>query len=140
DNSLFVGADNGKVACLDTRDGTEKWTYTASGAVETTPALYSNRIIVGSDDGTVYVLNKYSGKEAWEYEPGYYLFDSAFKSSPIAYGNMVYIGGNDGYLYSMNVDKKSGPISDFAYYLVGVFIVLVAALIVVRKLIGRRKK
>jgi hypothetical protein len=53
---------------------------------------------------------------------------------------MAYMGSNDGYLYALNIDKKSAPTSIFAYYIVGGAIVLIAVLIVLRKLGGRKKK
>jgi outer membrane protein assembly factor BamB len=140
DNSLFIGADNGKVACVDTRNGTEKWVVEGLGAVKSTAALLDNKIVFGSDDGTVYILNKYTGKEEWTYNPGYYLMNAPFESSPVVYGNMIYIGGNDGYLYALKNDKESGPISIFAYYIGGAIVVILALLVGLRAIRGRKKK
>ncbi len=140
DNSLFIGADNSKVACLDTRNGTEKWTYNAGGAVKSTPAIIKNNITFGSDDGSVYVINKYTGNEEWKYNPGYYVMNAPFQSSPVTFGNMIYIGGNDGYLYALKNDKQSGPTSIFVYYIGGAVIVIIALLLGLRSVRGKKKK
>jgi outer membrane protein assembly factor BamB len=68
--------------CLDTRNGAEKWSYNASGAVKTSAAVVDNKIVFGSDGGTVYIVNKYNGNLEWNYNPGYGIINQAIQSSP----------------------------------------------------------
>jgi eukaryotic-like serine/threonine-protein kinase len=140
DNSLFIGADNGKVACLDTRNGAEKWVHNVTGAVKSTPALLGNKIVFASDGGTVYIVNKFTGNEDWSYNPGFGIINAAFTSSPVTYGNMIYIGANDGSLYALNNDKKSAPTAIYIYYIVVAVVIIIAFLLLLRMIRNRRKE
>ena len=108
-------------------------------AIESTAAISGNRTVFGCDNGNVYILNKYSGNVEWTFDPGYYLFNAPFRSSPAANGNMTYIAGNDGYLYALNIEKQSNATPIFLYYIIGIVIVVVAALIALRRIMSRRK-
>jgi outer membrane protein assembly factor BamB len=138
DNTLFVGSDNGNFTALDMRDGTLKWSVN-TGNVESTAALMGDNVVVTSTSGTVYVLNKFSGKEEWSYMPGYYIFNSPL-SSPIVYGDDILAGDNNGNMYSLDFSRKTGPVSNYLYYVAAIVIVIIGGLIGVRALRNRRKK
>lgn len=85
------------------------------------------------------MLNKYSGKEDWAYSPGYYLFNTQITSSPAVYGDDIYVGASDGYIYALDSEKKSGPTSQYLYYIIGIIVLIILALMALR-LIARRRK
>ena len=47
---LNIGADDGKVFCLDASTGSKIWNYTTGGAVFFSAAVIDGRVYVGSDD------------------------------------------------------------------------------------------
>ena len=97
-----------------------------------------DNIVVTSDSGTIYVLNKFSGKEEWSYMPGYYLFNSPL-SSPIVYGDDIFVGDNNGNMYALDFSRKTGPVSNYLYYMVAIVVVIIGGLLAVRVLRNRRK-
>lgn len=138
DNTLFVGSASGNFTALDMRDGKLKWSID-TGKVESTAALMGDNIVVTSNSGTVHVLNKFSGKEEWSYMPGYYLFNSPL-SSPIAYGNDILVGDNNGDLYSLDFSRKTGPVSNYLYYVAAIVVVIIVGLIGIRMFRNKRRK
>ena len=134
DNSVFVGSDEGNMTCLDTRDGTVKWSHSVGDKVQSTPALKGKLISFGSNNGVFYVLNKYTGLEEFTYNPGTFLFNSKITSSPVINGNSLFFGDDSGYLYSLNIEKYEVPGSMQMYYSIAVLIiVIVVAIVVIKK-------
>ncbi len=139
DNSVYIGSDEGNLTCLDIRDGTIKWSHSVGNKVQTTSALKDNLVVFGSNNGNLYVLNKYTGIEEFTYNPGTILFNSPITSSPVINGNTLLFGDDSGNVYSLNIDKYEVPGSTQMYYSIAVFvIVIVLAIVVVRKLKGKK--
>jgi eukaryotic-like serine/threonine-protein kinase len=64
------------------------WTFTAGGAVQTSPAVVDGIVYFGSDDGYVYALNAANGSLIWKYNTF-----GPVQSSPAVNNGVVYIGG-----------------------------------------------
>ena len=127
------------MTCIDNRDGTVKWSHYAGDKIRSTPALKDNLLVFGCNNGYLYVLNKYTGQEVFNYNPGTLLFNSAITSSPVINGNSLFFGDDAGYLYSLNIDKHEVPGSTQMYYSIAVLIiVIVLAIVVVRKIKGKK--
>lgn len=139
DNSVYIGSDEGNLTCIDVRDGTVKWSHSVGDKVRTTAALKDNLVAFGSNNGYLYVLNKYTGEEEFTYNPGTVLFNSAITSSPVINGNSLFFGDDSGHVYSLNIDKYEVPGSTQMYYSIAVLIiVLIIAVVVIRKVKGRK--
>ncbi|MGB8372848.1 MAG: PQQ-binding-like beta-propeller repeat protein, partial [Halobacteriota archaeon] len=77
-----------------------KWTYTTSGAVESSPAIANGVVYVGSDDGNIYALNATTGKQTWSFATRNNVYSSP--SSPAIANGVVYVGSEDRNVYALN--------------------------------------
>jgi len=68
-NSLYVGAMDGKVYCLNTADGSVKWTYATGGPIGGSPVYYNGVIYITSTDTYLYAINAASGSFIWKSIP-----------------------------------------------------------------------
>jgi len=63
---LFVAAiDEHTVTALDAARGTERWTFTAGGRVDTPPTIHEGLALFGSRDGWVYCVDAATGDLVW---------------------------------------------------------------------------
>lgn len=139
DFSIYIGSNEGNLTCLDSRDGTIKWSHSIGSPIQSTAALKDNLIAFGSNNGYLYVLNKYTGLEEFTYNPGTILFNSPITSSPVINGNSLIFADDSGNAYSLNINKYEVPASMQMYYSIGVLIIiLVLAIVVVKKVKGRK--
>ncbi len=82
------------------QDGSVKWTFDTSNAVESSPAVGDEGIVfVGSNGGILYAVQP-DGTEKWQYDTGA-LID---KAPAVADDGTVYVGNNDGKLFASNPD------------------------------------
>ncbi|PCJ56927.1 MAG: hypothetical protein COA79_17465 [Planctomycetota bacterium] len=66
--TVFIALPNEhRVVALKTNDGSEIWSFTAGGMVDSPPTIESGRCIFGSRDGWVYCLNAVNGALAWRF-------------------------------------------------------------------------
>jgi outer membrane protein assembly factor BamB len=84
------------------RQMTEKWFYTAGGAINSSPAVDRSRVVFGCDDHKVYCIRASDGGFIWSYTTG-----GAVISSPLLYKGNVYIGSDDGYFYCLSLTDGS---------------------------------
>ena len=66
DNKLFFCCCDGNFYCLDTKTGSEIWSYLTSNSVWSSPAVVNGVIYVNSHD-TAYALNAATGKQIWNF-------------------------------------------------------------------------
>ncbi len=52
---------------LDESKGSEKWTFTAGGPIDSPPTIHRGRVLFGCTDGWIYCLTATDGKLAWRY-------------------------------------------------------------------------
>lgn len=70
DQSLFYGSSaDDAVHCIDTRTGTERWSFITDGPVRIAPTISNGRVYFGSDDGHAYCVDAKSGKQLWKSVP-----------------------------------------------------------------------
>jgi outer membrane protein assembly factor BamB len=103
DGTLYFGAWNHRLYALDVRGPRPRvrWTYEASGELNTAPAYANGTIYIGGDDGRVYAVAAKTGRLRWRASAYSHLFGRReyFYATPtIAYGR-VYIGNTDGTVY-----------------------------------------
>jgi len=63
------------VACTDThqiktvslRDGKQRWSFTASGRIDTSPTFHKGHLLFGATDGYVYCLRAGDGRLVWKF-------------------------------------------------------------------------
>ena len=68
DGKVYIGAQNGKFACLDLKTGKEIWHAEKKGFFESTAGFASDLVIAGCGDSFVYAWDAATGKEAWKFE------------------------------------------------------------------------
>ncbi len=67
--AFFGSSADNKLRAIDTRTGTERWSFFAEGAIRFAPHAVNGKIYFGADDGYAYCLNAADGKQIWRYQP-----------------------------------------------------------------------
>ncbi len=68
-DSLYVGAMDGKLYCLNPSDGRVKWTYTTGGPIGGSPVYNTGVIYITSTDTYLYAINAADGTLKWKSIP-----------------------------------------------------------------------
>lgn len=79
----------------------EKWRYSSTANVISTPAVGKDLVVAGNQDGKIIALSLKDGKEVWSFNTGGSVF-----SSPAISGDKVVLGSADGNIYCLEL--KSG--------------------------------
>lgn len=66
--TVYVGDRDGQVATLDAADGEIKWTYDASGGIETSPVVINDMVVVACEDNLIRAIDRDSGNTHWRHE------------------------------------------------------------------------
>jgi len=64
---LIASIDSHTVHALDSVTGEAKWTFTASGRIDSPPTIHQERVIFGARDGWVYCLDINDGALIWRF-------------------------------------------------------------------------
>ena len=64
---LVASVNVGQVFCLEAKDGTPVWTFTAGSRVDSPPTIFGGLALFGSADGWVYCLRAADGALAWRF-------------------------------------------------------------------------
>jgi len=96
---VFVGNQNGKMACFNLKNGKEIWHFNTKGAIFSSPVVSGQMVVFGSGDGNIYCLDGKKGKLLWKNETG-----TAVLGSPLVMGDTVFIGGSDHTFRALNVN------------------------------------
>ncbi|MEK9148869.1 MAG: PQQ-binding-like beta-propeller repeat protein, partial [Candidatus Desantisbacteria bacterium] len=91
-NTIYFGADNGRVYALDIigTTSTERWpSFPTGDSIKGQVAIADNLVLVASTDGYIYGLHAGNGGKEWSYEIG------KSQSSPAIANGRVYIAGED---------------------------------------------
>ncbi len=99
DGTIVCAGIDGKVYGLNPSDGSNRWVYTAAGAVRSSPAIGPDgSIYFGCQDGAVYALYS-NGTLKWKFTaPG----SNGFSAAPvIGSDGTVYIGCAAGFFYAV---------------------------------------
>ncbi|MCX8053481.1 MAG: PQQ-binding-like beta-propeller repeat protein [Armatimonadetes bacterium] len=63
--SLFFGATDENLYCLDAKTGSFKWAYRVRGAIRCPPVVVDNMVYVGADDESLYAIEADTGERRW---------------------------------------------------------------------------
>jgi outer membrane protein assembly factor BamB len=67
-NTVVISAiDEHCVIALNANDGSNRWTFTAGGRVDSPPTIYGDLVFFGSADGHVYCLRLKNGELVWRF-------------------------------------------------------------------------
>lgn len=81
----------------DLPEGKLKWTFTAGGAIRSSPTVVDGVVYVGSRDYNIYAIDADTGEKVWSFQTG-----SWVESSPAVVDGVMYCGSNDGHLYALD--------------------------------------
>ncbi len=98
DGSIYLGAYDHNLYCLNAADGAMKWKFATDGGVVTRPAVFEDNIFIGSEDQRLHVVSARTGKIVWTYYT-----DGRVRSSPRIAEGHVFIGSDDQYLHAVNL-------------------------------------
>lgn len=70
DAVYFGSSADDKVYCLNTHDGSVRWTFYTEGPVRLAPSVWNGLVFFTSDDGCAYCLKADSGELVWKHRPG----------------------------------------------------------------------
>jgi len=96
DDSVYVGATDGKLYALDRKDGRVKWTFQTGGEIICQPLVVGDTIYFGSGDAKFYAVGT-DGRRKWDFNT-----KGPVYSSPVAVGNLVLFGSNDSTFYALD--------------------------------------
>ena len=100
-NTMYVGADNNRVYCLDL-SVSSNWDFITSAPVFSTPAVAYAKVFVGDDVGDTYILDSQTGSpNAHPPSVGQIL------SSPAVADEVVFVGSYDNNFYAFNITDGS---------------------------------
>ncbi len=88
---VYVGADNGRLYCLDAADGSVLWSADTGGAIVSSPAVADGLVYVGSVDRCLYAFSADDGRRAWRVRTR-----KPVLAPPLVYAGRVYFGSMDG--------------------------------------------
>ncbi|MEI6514952.1 MAG: PQQ-binding-like beta-propeller repeat protein [bacterium] len=89
-NRVVAGASDGRIYCLDRRDGKPLWVATTEGN-PSSPAIAGDKVVVASG-GTLFLFSLETGRQVWAAKAG----DSL--TAPAITGDGVFVGTDDGFL------------------------------------------
>ena len=94
---VLVGTANGKIAALNSKNGSVLWTFdTHGGSVAAQPVLAEGLVFAGGGQGTLVALDAASGTERFTFSTG-----DGINGSPAFSGGVLYLGSADGNLYAI---------------------------------------
>ncbi|MCP4262198.1 MAG: PQQ-binding-like beta-propeller repeat protein [Planctomycetes bacterium] len=64
---VISAIDEHRVIALDANDGSNRWTFTAGGRVDSPPTIYGDLVFFGSADGHLYCLRLKDGELVWRF-------------------------------------------------------------------------
>ena len=105
---VYFGSSDSNIYALDLETGEKKWSYSTSGSVHSSPAIWENSLVVGSWDSRVYCLDTETGDEKWVYTTGR---DTAnyiwlgIQASPSIDNGVVYVGSRDALFYAFDISS-----------------------------------
>ncbi|MEO1709644.1 MAG: PQQ-binding-like beta-propeller repeat protein [Pseudomonadota bacterium] len=96
DDRIYVGADDGRLHCINARTGKPIWQFQTRAAVWSSPCVVDGKVIFGSRDFHLYCLDATDGREVWKVR-----LDGRIISSPCIVDGVTYIGTATGFFYAV---------------------------------------
>ncbi len=93
---FYVGDDAGNLHGIDSRNGTNRWTFETDGAVTVAPAVERQRVYVPTENGTLHTIENQDDTEVWQTDlPGGVTTELAVAENgpvvPTADGTVVHV-------------------------------------------------
>jgi eukaryotic-like serine/threonine-protein kinase len=110
--SLYIGSQDHYLYDINIVDGKLKWKYLSDGQINSSPAVYQNKVYFLTEAGTVYALNADTNDKIWNKNIGDGPYDY---SSPSIYDSNVFIASSTGYVYSL---KTSNGATNWSKYII----------------------
>lgn len=108
DSIAYIGSEEGLVLGVNVKTGEkvyEAQTSQADVTIETTPAIYNNKVFVGDWYGVFSVFDLSTQELVWQYDTkndNTYSWVNAIVSKPLIYNDTLYFGGRNCNLYAFN--------------------------------------
>ena len=65
DGSIYFGAGDENLYCLDAQTGAFRWAYRVRGAIRCPPVIVDDIIYIGADDESLYAIEAATGERRW---------------------------------------------------------------------------
>jgi outer membrane protein assembly factor BamB len=104
EDGLYVGTHDGRMVCLDPKDGRTIWQFSSGDSVLAAPAIDAGRVYFGSYDGSVYALEAATGRLLWKRDTG-----KPVVSTPAVSGDRVVVGSRSYDLFGL--DAETGAVA-----------------------------
>lgn len=75
------------------------WTFTAEGAITSSPSIVDGWVYFGSDDYNVYCVSAATGEKRWAFAT-----EDIIEAPPLVLDGVVYIGSSDFYFYALEAE------------------------------------
>jgi outer membrane protein assembly factor BamB len=105
DQRVYIGTyddvpHRGHVFCLNANNGDIIWDYLTGGWIDSSPAIFEEKLYVGSRDSNLYCFDAIIGDKIWDFYT-----DGSIRSSPAVADGKVYFGSGKGVFC---LDAESG--------------------------------
>jgi outer membrane protein assembly factor BamB len=97
---LYVGADDGGMYALDTRNGAQKWKFVTGSSVRSHPLVEDGTLYFGSDDDFFYAIDANTGELRWKFHATDDVASAATFASDST--ELIYFASGDGHMYALN--------------------------------------
>ena len=110
DNRVYAPALEGKLYCLDLRDGSVIWEYRSidepdpkkfAPGFKATPLVTADAVYAGDEDGVLHALDRSSGKRLWKFTT-----DAEIAGCVAQYENQLLLASHDSFLYCLSLDGQ----------------------------------
>ncbi len=100
---VYVGDDNGHIACLDAATGGMSWSTLIPSSTfhNHIPTVFDNRVLMLADDGMLYCLDASTGSHDWNYDTNSWDPDGC---GPTVAEGKVYVANGDGRMFCLEAD------------------------------------
>ena len=101
DDTVYLGAGDGRFHAVDAGTGNARWTFATQGRIRNAAAIDGDRVVVGSADHFVYALDRRTGTQRWRFDT-----KAEVDATPLVHGGKVYVGNRGPGLHAL--DAASG--------------------------------
>lgn len=98
---VFLGTDEGRVSCYQSRTGERVWERSLPGGLRGSPALANSKLFVAGGEGFVEALSSEDGKRLWQFRLG-----TRLSAGPIFSAGALFLGDHLGRFLCL--DAESG--------------------------------
>ena len=95
-NRLWIGAEDGRLHCIDALTGEPIWQFRTRAAIWSSPCVIDDKVVFGSRDGRLYCLDATNGRKVWHLR-----LDGRIISSPCIVDGRIWIGTATGWFYGI---------------------------------------